>query len=164
MTSSSTPFTLTNYCDLIITDSASRLLLIDRSERPFGWALPGGLIDAGETPYQAALREAQEETGLEVSIYALLHSYPFIRADGVCTGVSHVFLAKANGSPQAGTDSSQALWVPFQNIPSELLSEHAKILEDFHIYAKVGLRPGPARALIDHRSAGEAREPLSAAA
>jgi 8-oxo-dGTP diphosphatase len=164
MTSSSTLSFPTNYCDLIVTDGDSRVLLIDRSERPLGWALPGGLIDAGETPYQAALREAQEETGLEVSIYALLHSYPFIRADGVCTGISHVFLAKAAGSPQPGTDSSQALWVPFQHIPSELLSEHAKILEDFQTYAKLGLRPGPARSLVDHRAAGELLGQLSVAA
>jgi len=162
--SSSTHISPSIYCDILVTDGASGILLIERSVRPFGWALPGGLVDAGETPYQAAVRETFEETGLEVNIHTLLHSYPFIRADGVCTGISHVFVGKASGSPRSGTDSRDAIWVPFQRLPAELLSEHAKILEDYQAYCKRGLRPGAARALVDHRAVESGLEALQAAA
>ncbi len=51
------------------------LLLIERRNEPLGWALPGGFVDVGETLEQAAVREALEETGLEIELTGLLGCY-----------------------------------------------------------------------------------------
>src|SRR5690606_27809213 len=51
------------------------LVIIRRAHPPLGQALPGGFVDIGETVEHAAGREAREETGLEVSLVALLGVY-----------------------------------------------------------------------------------------
>jgi 8-oxo-dGTP diphosphatase len=52
----------------VIHDASGRLLLIRRGHAPHRglWSLPGGRIEAGESPEQAVVREVREETGLEV--------------------------------------------------------------------------------------------------
>jgi 8-oxo-dGTP diphosphatase len=52
----------------VVRDAAGRLLLIRRGQEPSRglWSLPGGRVEAGETPEQAVVREVREETGLEV--------------------------------------------------------------------------------------------------
>ncbi|MGB5306092.1 MAG: NUDIX domain-containing protein, partial [Gammaproteobacteria bacterium] len=55
--------------DIIIemTDRPGRpIVLIERRNPPHGWALPGGFVDVGETLQLAAVREAREETSLDV--------------------------------------------------------------------------------------------------
>jgi 8-oxo-dGTP pyrophosphatase MutT (NUDIX family) len=49
----------------IIRDEAGRILLA-RNRDTGGWMLPGGAIDPGEGPREAVIREAREETGLQV--------------------------------------------------------------------------------------------------
>ncbi|HEY9751532.1 MAG TPA: NUDIX hydrolase, partial [Coleofasciculaceae cyanobacterium] len=51
------------------------ILLIERLNPPYGWAIPGGFIDYGEKVEAAAVREAQEETGLTVDLVELFHVY-----------------------------------------------------------------------------------------
>lgn len=66
--------------DAAAFDEEDRLLLIRRADDGL-WALPGGLINPGETPAQAAAREMEEEAGLTVEPYALIGVYDS-RLDG----------------------------------------------------------------------------------
>jgi 8-oxo-dGTP diphosphatase len=58
----------------VVRDADGRLLLIRRGHAPSQglWSLPGGRVEPGETPAQAAVREVREETGLDVVVGALL--------------------------------------------------------------------------------------------
>ena len=51
------------------------IVLIERRYPPAGWALPGGFVDVGETLEAAAVREAREETSLDVALQLLLGNY-----------------------------------------------------------------------------------------
>ena len=51
------------------------VVLIERHFAPLGWALPGGFVEVGETVEAAAVREAREETGLDVELVELLGVY-----------------------------------------------------------------------------------------
>jgi len=59
----------------ILIQRKDRILLIKRKNFPYGWALPGGFIDYGESAENAAVREAREETELEVYDLRLLGVY-----------------------------------------------------------------------------------------
>ncbi|MBR9971698.1 NUDIX domain-containing protein [Magnetospirillum sp. J10] len=61
----------------------TRLALVQRSkeEPPRRWGLPGGLIELGESPTQAALRELHEETGIIATAGAVIDVFDMIRRD-----------------------------------------------------------------------------------
>ena len=97
----------------VIHDAAGRLLLIRRGHDPHRglWSLPGGRIDAGESPEQAVVREVREETGLEV-----LAGRPVgrvqIPADDVVFDVLDLACALTGGSaePVPGDDADAVLF------------------------------------------------------
>jgi ADP-ribose pyrophosphatase YjhB (NUDIX family) len=60
--------------DIIIEDMDG-IVLVARKNKPLGWALPGGFVDYGESLEQAAVREALEETGLQVTLQRQLKTY-----------------------------------------------------------------------------------------
>ena len=51
--------------DLVAT-VGEKVVFVKRKNPPFGWALPGGYVDVGETAEEAARRELKEETGLDL--------------------------------------------------------------------------------------------------
>jgi 8-oxo-dGTP diphosphatase len=55
----------------IFRDHSGRILLVKPTYKP-GWEIPGGMVEANESPVQACLREAREEIGLEVNLGRLL--------------------------------------------------------------------------------------------
>ena len=61
--------------DIIIETEGEKIVLIQRKNPPFGWALPGGFVDYGESLEEAAVREAREETSLEVNLVRQMHTY-----------------------------------------------------------------------------------------
>jgi ADP-ribose pyrophosphatase YjhB (NUDIX family) len=91
--------------DIIIEIDAG-IVVVKRSNPPFGWALPGGFVDYGESLEAAAAREAKEETGLTLSSLEQFHTYSQPGRDPRFHTVSTVFLAKAEGIPQAGDDAA----------------------------------------------------------
>ena len=128
--------------DLIILLGENRdLLLIERGAPPYGWALPGGFVDSGETFADAARREAREETGLEVELTELFHCYSDPRRDPRRHTVSTVFLATAEGTPRAGDDAAACRRFSTGELPAELCFDHRTILEDYLKYRRSGTRP-----------------------
>jgi 8-oxo-dGTP pyrophosphatase MutT (NUDIX family) len=84
--------------DAAIFDSSGKILLLKRSDDA-KWCMPCGLVDAGETPEQAAIREAKEETGLDVKILELVGIYTRLPSIewGLFTIVSTVYLCEVTG-------------------------------------------------------------------
>ena len=59
----------------IIIENMAGIVLIERANPPFGWAIPGGFVDYGESLEDAARREALEETGLNIELLCQFHTY-----------------------------------------------------------------------------------------
>jgi 8-oxo-dGTP diphosphatase len=106
------------------------IVLIKRRNPPLGWALPGGFVDYGETLEQAAVREAKEETGFDVSLIKQFHTYSDPRRDQRLHTISTVFIATASGRPTGGDDASEAKVFRREELPV-LAFDHSLILADF---------------------------------
>jgi 8-oxo-dGTP diphosphatase len=117
---------------------SKQIVLIERKNPPFGWALPGGFVDVGETIEQAAIREALEETTLEVQLKNLLGIYSDPLRDTRGHTVSAVYIAKGKGEPQARDDARNIGLFKPESVP-ELVFDHAQILEDYKQYLQSGV-------------------------
>jgi 8-oxo-dGTP diphosphatase len=113
--------------------SGAPVVLIERRNEPFGWALPGGFVDLGETVEHAAAREAREETGLEVLLGPMLGVYSEPGRDPRGHTVSIVFTGTATGQPVAG-DDARAVGIHDLDALPPLVFDHARILEDYRAW------------------------------
>lgn len=132
--------------DIIIelTDRPGRpIVLIQRRNPPPGWAIPGGFVDIGETVPAAAIREAAEETGLRVTLVQLLGCYSDPARDARGHAASIVYVAHANGVPQAMDDARDAGMFTLDRLPSPLAFDHAQILRDYQRWRESGALPAP---------------------
>lgn len=129
--------------DTIIEIASGGIVLIERNNPPRGWALPGGFVDYGETLEIAALREAKEETCLDVTLIEQFHTYSDPQRDPRHHTVSTVYLAIADGAPQGADDAKDAKVFLENELPSPIIFDHLKILADYFRYKKTGQRPKP---------------------
>ncbi len=116
----------------IIIETSTGIILIKRKNPPFGWAIPGGFIDYGESADAAALREAKEETGLDIADLKLLGVYSAPDRDPRHHTISVVFTAKAHGTPKAGDDAAELSVFSRENLPFPMAFDHSKILDDYY--------------------------------
>jgi ADP-ribose pyrophosphatase YjhB (NUDIX family) len=114
----------------IIIETGPGIVLIRRKNPPFGWALPGGFVDYGESFEAAARREAKEETGLDVERIRQFHTYSDPDRDPRQHTASTVFIARAEGMPRAGDDAADVRIFTRDNLPP-LVFDHGTILEDY---------------------------------
>lgn len=114
----------------IIIELEGGIVLIERKNPPFGWALPGGFVDYGESYEDAALREAEEETCLKVTGLRQFHTYSHPSRDARMHTASTVFIGQAEGDPQAADDALQAKVFKQGALP-DLAFDHAKIIADY---------------------------------
>jgi len=126
---SETPRNPVPTVDIIIL-IAGGIVLVKRRFPPLGWALPGGFVDYGESLEQAAIREAKEETGLDVCLQRQFHTYSDPSRDLRRHTISTVFIATASGQPQGGDDAAEARIFLRDGLPP-LVFDHAQILADF---------------------------------
>lgn len=114
------------------------IVLIERRNPPMGWAIPGGFVDVGETLEQAAVREAQEETSLSVTLVALLGIYSDPHRDPRGHTVTAVYVAQAFGTPRAADDAKNLEAFTLERLPSPLAFDHATVLEDYRRFRYTG--------------------------
>ena len=117
--------------DIIIEVEGKGIILIERKNPPFGWAIPGGFVDYGETLEAAAAREAREETGMEIVELRQLHAYSDPKRDPRGHTVSVVFTAVGKGAPKAADDAKSLRIFPLDRLPENLAFDHAAILSDY---------------------------------
>jgi ADP-ribose pyrophosphatase YjhB (NUDIX family) len=115
----------------IIIEMKGGIVLIKRKNPPFGWALPGGFVDYGESFEAAAVREAREETGLDVTGLYQFHTYSDPGRDARLHTASTVFIGRAEGVPQAGDDAGEVGLFQREDLP-DLAFDHAVILADYY--------------------------------
>ena len=112
------------------------VLLIQRGNEPWkgAWALPGGFVDYGEDPQVAALRELEEETGLNGRIIRLLDAKGDPGRDPRKHIVSIVYLIEADGEPVGGDDAADAKFWPIDLVLDgelPIAGDHMEILRDW---------------------------------
>ena len=128
----SAPKTPMLAADCVVFDRQDRVLLIRRGHQPFEgqYALPGGLVEIGETVEAACRRELKEETGIEAGALALIGVYSDPKRDPRNHACSIAYLARVEGAePTAGDDAAAAEWVKdWRSL--KLAFDHADIVAD----------------------------------
>jgi 8-oxo-dGTP diphosphatase len=115
----------------VIIELAEGIVLIERKNEPFGWAIPGGFVDYGESLESAAVRESLEETSLAVTGLRLLGCYSDPSRDARSHNISTVYVAKGSGIPKAGDDAAGLAVFALDSLPEPLCFDHGKILSDY---------------------------------
>jgi len=131
----------------IIIEEDSRILLIKRKNEPFKdhLALPGGFINEGEKVEDAAKREAQEETSLDVDLIDILGVYSDPKRDPRGHNMSTVFIGKGPRNsgeeikPVAKDDAIEIEWINIEAIGDKKLGfDHRHILLDYKRWKQFG--------------------------
>lgn len=117
----------------IIIEKQTGIILIKRKNPPEGWALPGGYVDYGESLEDAAIREAKEETGLNVHLVRQFHTYSDPERDLRHHTISTVFVAHAEGDAQAGDDAEDVGIFGQNNLPTPIAFDHRDIIHDYFL-------------------------------
>ncbi len=86
--------------DIIIELESRGIVLIKRKNPPYGWAIPGGFVDYGESLEEAAVREAREETNLDVELIRQFHTYSDPKRDPRHHTITTAYIAKGKGKPE----------------------------------------------------------------
>ena len=130
--------------DIIIEMPNGGIVLIERKNPPLGWAIPGGFVDYGESLETAAVREAKEETSLEVELIAQFHTYSDPNRDKRMHTISTVYIARPKdltAVPKAEDDAKHIGIFTESELPITLAFDHGRIIADYFHYKKTGKFP-----------------------
>src|SRR5258707_12210847 len=127
----------------VIAEIGTNIVLSERRNFPFGWALPGGFVDVGERVEDAAVRELREETTLEVELRALLGVYSRPDRDPRGHTITMVYVGRAHGEPRAADDAKGIGLFPPDAPPAPLAFVHAGIIADYLRFIRLTKFPPP---------------------
>lgn len=114
------------------------IVIIERSNPPFGWALPGGFVDNYESLEDAVRREMKEETNLELQDLRQFHAYSTPGRDPRFHTIGIVFTAKGKGTPRAGDDAAGLKVIKLDEIDKiSFAFDHRQIIKDYIKYNKL---------------------------
>ncbi|MDH5368934.1 MAG: NUDIX hydrolase [Gammaproteobacteria bacterium] len=133
-----TPLLAADIIIELIDKPGRPIVLIERKNPPYGWAIPGGFVDVGERLEIAAIREAKEEVCLDVSLKALLGLYSDPARDDRGHTVTAVYVAEAQGEPEAADDAKNLAIFEIHNLPDQLAFDHAQVLVDYRDFRETG--------------------------
>ncbi|MCK5311729.1 MAG: NUDIX hydrolase, partial [Desulfobacteraceae bacterium] len=108
----------------ILIEINKGIVLIERKNSPHGWAIPGGFVDYGESLESAAIREAKEETSLDIKLLEQFHSYSDPMRDPRFHTASIVFIAKGEGVLKADDDAKDAGIFFKDTLPANIVFDH----------------------------------------
>jgi ADP-ribose pyrophosphatase YjhB (NUDIX family) len=117
------------------------IVLIERKNPPPGWALPGGFVDIGESVEEAAVREAREETSLDVRLVEQFHVYSSPDRDPRFHTVSVVFIGDGAGVLEGRDDAARAAVFTADSLPEVIAFDHGQIITDYFRYRQSGSKP-----------------------
>lgn len=126
--------------DIIIRVNGG-IVLIERKNPPYGWAIPGGFVDYGESLEEAAVREAREETSLDVRLVSQLGAYSDPERDPRHHTISVVFIADAEGMPVAADDALSARVFTAETLPVTMAFDHRRICTDYFSFMDHSEKP-----------------------
>jgi ADP-ribose pyrophosphatase YjhB (NUDIX family) len=114
--------------NVVVVNDAGDVLMIRRSDNG-NWAVPGGAIDLGESMGQAAVRETQEETGIECRVTGLVGIYTDPRQEFsiVLTAVP------VGGQPTPSDESSEVRWVPRDDLARYQVDRSMRLRLDHYL-------------------------------
>ena len=108
------------------------IVLIERSNPPYGLALPGGFIDYGESLEEAVCREAKEETNLKLTGLRQFHTYSKPDRDPRFHTIGTVFTAKGIGVAKSGDDAAGLKVVPKKELLNlKYAFDHKEVIRDY---------------------------------
>jgi ADP-ribose pyrophosphatase YjhB (NUDIX family) len=125
-----TPATVT----CVLAEREGKLLFVLRRYDPGKgkWCLPAGFVEAGEQPFDSAVREVAEETGLNVELTGIYETWA-TEEDPRTPVVSLAFTARVTGGRlEAGDDAEEAAFFSFDSLPEEIaFADHRRIVRRY---------------------------------
>jgi 8-oxo-dGTP diphosphatase len=119
----------------IIIETGPGIIVIERTNPPFGWALPGGFVDRGESLEAAARREAKEETDMDLEDLKQMHTYSDPARDPRFHTVTTVFTARGIGTPRAGDDAKGLKVIAFSDLLELTYAfDHHQVIKDYLVF------------------------------
>ena len=107
------------------------IVMIERSNPPLGWALPGGFVDYGESVEKAVAREIKEETGLDFLNFKQFKIYSKGNRDPRFHTASVVFIGKGKGNLKADSDAKAAGVFKLDSLPENIAFDHREVIKDY---------------------------------
>jgi len=107
------------------------IVMIERSNPPLGWALPGGFVDYGESVEDAVVREIKEEVSLDLVNFKEFGVYSDKNRDPRFHTVSVVFCGEGKGTLKADSDAKAAKVFKLDSLPEKIAFDHRKIIEKY---------------------------------
>ncbi|HOW35572.1 MAG TPA: macro domain-containing protein [Candidatus Omnitrophota bacterium] len=116
----------------VIIELRKGIILIERSNPPYGLALPGGFVDCGESLEEAVAREAKEETNMTLVNLKQLHTYSKPERDPRFHTITTVFTAQGRGRPKFGDDAKGLRVVGYHDLMKlDYAFDHKQVIRDY---------------------------------